>query len=194
MSIKNYQESFRCPQCGSIGAIFLVKVEGPQIIIKQRCPQHGGRRFTLPLMNKHLFIDLIKDGIFRCFKCGMPAPAYKIEFRGPWIMLQNYCSQHRTNIKLQKIWGSLYIEAASLLHTNISSQLSQEKFITKNEISEVDFSNLEAPKKEPFDLYKEGGEEKIENEKKLLICPNCGSSLEGKERFCGTCGAEIPVK
>ncbi|TXT64000.1 MAG: hypothetical protein BAJALOKI1v1_630003 [Promethearchaeota archaeon] len=193
MSTIDYQQTFKCPTCGKIGAIYVVKMDGSQIVIKQRCPEHGGRAFKIPFLDKNLSIDFIRDGIFRCFKCGLESQAYRIDFNGPWVILQSYCPSHKDKIKTQKIWGSIYVEAASLQHTRISSSLNQNQVTPKQKVPDVDFSTLEAPKKNfsKKDKAVMNTEENIETQKTILVCPNCGSSLEGKEKFCGTCGAEM---
>jgi len=69
----DYSRAFSCPKCGEVGNIYLVKVAGGKIIIKQRCPVHGGRAFKIPLKDKDNYIHFIHDGVFRCYKCGQVA-------------------------------------------------------------------------------------------------------------------------
>jgi len=45
-----------------------VKVAGSKVIVKQRCPVHGGRAFKVPLKDKDKYIHLIQNAVFRCYK------------------------------------------------------------------------------------------------------------------------------
>ena len=58
----DYSRAFSCPKCGEIGNIYLVKVAGSKIVIKQRCPVHGGRAFKIPLKDKDkkMLLDILK--------------------------------------------------------------------------------------------------------------------------------------
>ncbi|GAH47141.1 unnamed protein product [marine sediment metagenome] len=64
----DYNKIFSCPKCGLSGNIYLVKVSGNKIVMKQRCPDHGGRSFTVHLKEKDSYIHLIKENVFRCYK------------------------------------------------------------------------------------------------------------------------------
>jgi hypothetical protein len=193
MSFNEYQKIFSCPKCGTQGAIFLLKIDGSQIIIKQRCPQHGGRKFKIPFVNKNVYIDLISNGIFRCSQCGVRAEAYRVEFKGPWTILICYCPSHKNSVKTQKIWTPLFLEAATLHYQNISYPENNKSSQSNNKNSEVDFTKLEAPKKQKSQIESintktpEGEPPK----KEILICPDCGKPLEGKEKYCANCGSEV---
>jgi len=108
----NYSKRFSCPKCGEIGNIYLVKVAGSKIIVKQRCPVHGGRSFKVPLKDKDKFIHLINDAVFRCFKCGQEAKPSSRKISGPWTLIQCNCPTHG-RISVQKIWSSIYNEISS---------------------------------------------------------------------------------
>ncbi len=105
----NYSQLFKCPRCGMIGAIYVVKVAGNRIIIKQRCPKHGGRSFKVPLIEKDNFNHLIRDNISRCYKCGQDAIINFIKPSGPWTLIKCSCPTHGT-MPVQKIWSSIYSE------------------------------------------------------------------------------------
>lgn len=108
----NYSKKFSCPKCGTIGAIYVLKVSGNQIIVKQRCPVHGGVSFKVPLKEKDKFIHLISDAVFRCFKCGQKATPSSRKISGPWTLIQCTCPTHG-RISVQKIWSSIYSEISS---------------------------------------------------------------------------------
>ena len=55
MSKIDYGRVFSCPRCGIQGSIYVLKVSGALIIIKQRCPQHGGKAFKLPLAQRNQY-------------------------------------------------------------------------------------------------------------------------------------------
>lgn len=166
MSYMDYSKMFSCPRCGAEGAIYLLKVAKDKIIIKQRCPKHGGRAFKLPLMQKDQFISHIRDGVFRCFKCGQDATVDHIKGSGPWTLIRLACPTHRNKLPFQKIWNTVYSEISSMVAT--SPQAAQSQAVEPQP---------EQPQPTPSE------------EKKF--CPNCGTPLEGAEVFCGACGAEI---
>lgn len=108
----DYSNAFSCPRCGAAGNIYLVKVAGNKIIIKQRCPVHGGRAFKLPLKEKDNYIHLIKEGVYRCYKCGQVAEQSYMRASPPWTLIKTSCPTHGA-ITTQKIWGTIYDEISS---------------------------------------------------------------------------------
>ena len=108
----DYNKMFSCPKCGIIGTIYLVKVSSNKIVIKQRCPDHGGRSFTVPLNEKDNYIHLIQDAVFRCYKCGQEAIQSFIKISRPWTLIKCSCPNHGSIIT-QKIWSSIYKEITS---------------------------------------------------------------------------------
>jgi len=108
----DYSRAFSCPKCGEIGNIYLVKVAGNKIIIKQRCPVHGGRAFKIPLKDKDKYIHFIRDGVFRCYKCGQEAEQSYIRNSAPWAIIKTSCPTHGA-ITTQKIWGSILNEISN---------------------------------------------------------------------------------
>jgi len=89
-----------------------VKVAGNKIIIKQRCPVHGGRAFKIPLKDKDKYIHFIRDGVFRCYKCGQEAEQSYIRNSAPWAIIKTSCPTHGA-ITTQKIWGSILNEISN---------------------------------------------------------------------------------
>ncbi len=108
----DYSKTFSCPKCGAVGNIYLVKVAGNKVIVKQRCPVHGGRAFKIPLNDKDKYINLIHDGVFRCYKCGQEAEQSYMRVSAPWTLIKTSCPTHGA-ITTQKIWGSIYNEISS---------------------------------------------------------------------------------
>ena len=171
MAYLNYNQVFSCPRCGAIGALFVVKVAGAYIVFKQRCPTHGARSFKLPLMEKNGYLPQVQDTVFRCFKCGQPATVDRMKISGPWTLVRCICPNHGNKLPFQKIWSSIYAEVA-----NMGAPVPQP-IIPKSIEPEPAAPVSEEP-------------EPISNEEKKF-CPNCGTPMEGTERFCGSCGEEI---
>ena len=156
MEHQDYNKMLSCPRCGDVGAIYLLKVAGDKLIIKQRCPKHGGRSFKLPLMEKNILIPHIRNAIFRCFKCGQEAKADLIKESGPWTLIRCDCPTHGNKLPFQKIWSVIYTEISS--EPVVQSQPAQPQPIPSEE---------------------------------NMFCPDCGMPMEGSQRFCGSCGAEV---
>ena len=108
----DYNKTFSCPKCGAVGNIYLVKVAGNKVIVKQRCPVHGGRAFKIPLKDKDKYINLIQDGVFRCYKCGQAAEQSYMRNSAPWTLIKTSCPTHGA-ITTQKIWGTIYDEISN---------------------------------------------------------------------------------
>ncbi len=175
MITTDYEKVFRCPSCGSLGAIFLVKVDGAQVIIKQKCPIHGGRVFKVPLKELESYMNLILDGIYRCYTCGGPALLGPVQYSGPYAIIKCVCQTTHAGQKPQKIWSTIYLDA-------IKNQLERPEPVVQ-QIKEEEIE-VKAP-----EIVPEEEEEPVPE--KLKICPNCGTELEGNEKFCGICGAKL---
>ncbi|MFX1394507.1 MAG: zinc-ribbon domain-containing protein [Promethearchaeota archaeon] len=171
MANLDYSQVFSCPRCGYKGAIYIVKIAGANIVFKQRCPTHGGRSFKLPLVQKDLYLPQVHDGIFRCFKCGQPATVDSMRISGPWALIRCLCANHGNKLPYQKIWSSIYTEVANMGATIPQAKIPQPE-----------------PLKSSISISEES--ESISSEEKKF-CPNCGTPLDGSERFCGSCGEEI---
>lgn len=109
MAEPDYSLLFICPKCRSFGSIYLVKAKY-QIIIKQRCPEHGGRKFEIPYGRKDLILSLIHNGVFRCYECGQQAPLDHKKISGNWTLVKLNCPTHGNKLPYQKIWGTIYHE------------------------------------------------------------------------------------
>ncbi|MFX0106103.1 MAG: hypothetical protein ACFE75_11515 [Candidatus Hodarchaeota archaeon] len=99
---------FECPQCGTIGATYLIKLAKDQILVKQRCPNHGGRLFRLPIRLEDHSISHFRDTIFRCFKCGQEVKVDHVRFSGPWTLIKLSCPTHGNRLPYHKIWRTIY--------------------------------------------------------------------------------------
>lgn len=162
---------FSCPRCGLVGAIFLLKVGKTDIVIKQRCPRHGGRAFRVPLMHKDQYIDLVRDAVFRCYKCGQEAMVSFMKPSGPWAIIKCSCPVHG-RMPVQKIWNPIYAEI-SQLSTNLAQQQDQ----------------LQPVQPQPAQPQPAQPQSTESNSKKF--CADCGGPIQDSENYCGTCGAKI---
>ena len=166
MTQSDYNKLLDCPRCGALGAIYLLKIAGQKIIVKQRCPVHGGRSYKIPLMQKDQFIPHIRGAIFRCYKCGQEAPIDHVKVSGPWTLIKCSCRTHGKKLPYQKIWSAVY-----------------------NEISSNAFTEPHPEQPQPEQPHPEQPQPTPSEEKKF--CPSCGTELEEIGKFCGTCGAEV---
>lgn len=169
MSHLDYSTMFSCPKCGAVGAIYLLKLAGTQMIIKQRCPTHGGRSIKLPLLRKDLVIPYIRNSVFKCFKCGQDAAVHSMKVAGPWTIIKCTCPTHANKLPNQKIWSTVYNEIAS-------------KPVTPEPAAAP--SEAPAAQVQPIQPQSASSGEK-------MFCPNCGTPMDGSEKFCGDCGTEI---
>jgi ribosomal protein L32 len=108
---------FECPQCGTIGATYFIKLVKDQILIKQRCPKHGGRFFRLPIRLKDESITHFRNTIFLCSKCGQVATEVNVKFSGPWTLINLSCITHGISLPPHKIWGTVYNEIIKDIET-----------------------------------------------------------------------------
>jgi len=175
MTHSDYNHMFRCPRCGAVGAIYVLKIGGDKIVIKQRCPKHGGRSFKVPLMHMNQFSHLIRDSVFRCYKCGQEAVATFEKKSGPYSLIKCTCPTHGKQT-VQKIWKTVYDEIS-------------KKEIVEPKPEEPELKEPEPAEEEPVESELE--EPEPTPSEKTKICPMCKSPLRGIEKFCGTCGTEI---
>ncbi|MFX1453303.1 MAG: hypothetical protein ACFFCM_20890 [Promethearchaeota archaeon] len=161
MAYMDYEKLFTCPKCSSFGSIFLLKFAGNKLVIKQRCPKHGARTLKIPLSQKDYLIPHIRNGIYRCYKCGEQSPVDLIKQSGHMILIRLACATHGNKLPFHKIWIGVY-----------------------NKISKMADTGYQPIKPEPFEPI-------FFSNSKTKFCPNCGSPLQGNERYCSTCGVEI---
>ncbi|MFX0139313.1 MAG: hypothetical protein ACFFDN_37075 [Candidatus Hodarchaeota archaeon] len=110
MDQADFSHMFKCNKCGQFGAIYLAKAAGTVIVLKIKCPTHGGRSLKISLANKPQYISNLKDGIFRCYKCGAPSKLGTMKVSGPYTLVQMICPSHGSKLPYQKIWTSIYNE------------------------------------------------------------------------------------
>ncbi len=113
MALSEESKLFSCPKCGTIGTIFFLKVDGNNIIVKQKCPKHGERSFNIPLLKKDSYIPQFTNGIFRCYKCGQESTVENKKASGPWMLVKCACPTHGNKLPLQRIWSTIYIDISS---------------------------------------------------------------------------------
>ena len=113
MTQPDFSKMFSCPRCGTMGAIYFLKVAGNNMIIKQRCPIHGGRSYKVPLVQKDISIPYIRDAVYKCYKCGQEVSVDQIKASGPWTLIRGACPNHGNKLPFQKIWNSVYAEISS---------------------------------------------------------------------------------
>jgi len=160
MADLDYTKMFSCPRCEAVGNVYLVKVAGKQIIVKQRCPVHGGRAFKVPLKDKDKYINLIQDTVFRCYKCGQEAEQSYMRVSAPWTLIKTSCPTHGA-ITTQKIWSTIYNEIANKEATTPEPVQSEPSQIETMPVEENKFCpNCGAP------LTEAGS-----------FCGECGSKL-----------------
>lgn len=169
MAEYDYKKAFSCPRCGAVGNIYLVKVAGSKVIVKQRCPEHGGRQFKVNIKDKDQYINLIKDGIFRCYKCGQAAEQSYMRVSAPWTLIKTKCPTHGA-ITTQKIWSTVYDEISEGA-TKPQPTQPEPELDTKPE-SEVTHEEVMSSEDNKF-------------------CPNCGAPLTDAGNFCGECGSKL---
>ncbi|MFX1380696.1 MAG: hypothetical protein ACFFA4_16555 [Promethearchaeota archaeon] len=137
---------FECSKCGTMGATYFIKLVKDQILIKQRCPTHGGRLFRLPLRLKDQSISYFQNTIFLCFKCGQATTEANVKFSGPWTLINLSCPTHGISLPPHKIWGTVYNEVIKDIKTapqstHLRDVLSEKKKFCTNcgeEFSSVD--------------------------------------------------------
>lgn len=173
MAVQDYERVFRCQKCGAPTSIFVIKNSGDKVVIKHRCPEHGGDKIVVPFEDKKLYLDLIHNGIYRCFKCGQPVSLHTVEFSGPWAMISCYCRTHGVDVKTKKIWSSFFLE---MQNPEYIGGASAQTPVSEPKVQE----EIQAP-----------APEEEEEEEQKLHCPNCGTELSGDEKFCGTCGMDL---
>ena len=154
---------YKCPDCGKMSAIYVLKVVNDVMIIKHRCPKHGRRAFRLNLKYKEGSITHLRNAVFRCYECGEKTTLSSITTKGPWALIKCSCPTH--GIKLvQKIWNSIY------------SEITSKEVIESEAIQSQQKPQLQ---REPNPL------------EKMKFCPYCGTLIEAMVVNCNTCGSEI---
>ena len=108
MSQSDLAKMFTCPECGSIVATHLIKLEKDQILVKQNCRIHLVKVLRIPLRLKDQCISHFRDTVFRCYKCGQEATVDHLKFSEPWTLIKLSCPTHGNKIPTHKIWSTVY--------------------------------------------------------------------------------------
>ncbi len=169
MSDMDYNKVPSCPKCGTVGAIYVLKYAGAQIIVKQKCPTHGGKAYKYPLRDRDIFLPNLRSAIFRCYKCGEEATVDHTKVSGPWTLIKCNCQTHGNKLPYQKIWTNAYNEYFS--RSEVAQQPIQPP--PKQQIQQSEQQLAPAPSE------------------KMKFCPNCGTPISGIESFCAGCGEEL---
>jgi uncharacterized C2H2 Zn-finger protein len=160
-SSENFEDFIKCPKCGILGIIVVLKMAGSRILIKYKCPKHRTRGKYISIFDIALYLNTIKSLLFRCYKCGNISTSNFLTFNGSYAMVDLTCKFRAHKQKTRKIWSTIYVDF-------IKEQ--EERTLQQNAIEQQ-----RAP---------EEGEE-------TLICKNCGAKLEENENFCHYCGSKV---
>ena len=117
MSQSDLVNMFTCPSSGNKGAIYLIKLEKHQILVKLKCPNHSGRRLRIPLRLKDQSISYFRDAVFRCYECGQKATVDRVKFSGPWALIKLSCPTHGNKLRTHKIWSTVYSDISKGVET-----------------------------------------------------------------------------
>ena len=171
MTQTDYSKMFNCPKCGTVGSIFLVKVAGLRVIVKQKCPVHGGRKFEFPFVHLNHQMPFIQDGVYRCYKCGQETKEDKVKMSSIWTLVRCVCETHGNNLPWQKIDYSVY--------NMISSKRYQAPQSTQPTLAQPELGDTQSiqPQVMPIEESK--------------ICPNCGAKSKENANYCEQCGVNI---
>ena len=108
MSGVDYSHLFRCGRCNNPSITFLLKYTPKKIIVKQNCPLHGKKAFVIPLSSVPGLLSVIRDSIFRCYKCGKPTVIDNIKRAKTWTLIRGNCETHKNSLPYQKISTNIY--------------------------------------------------------------------------------------
>jgi hypothetical protein len=110
---------FECPESGTRGAVFLIKLINNQMVVKQSCPPFGKRSFRISLKLKEQSIPLFRDTVLRCFYCGQVATLNYTKLSGPWTLLKLSCPTHGNKLPTHKIWTKIYTDISNVGKTSL---------------------------------------------------------------------------
>lgn len=134
---KDYSQMLKCPICKKIGAILIVTVKKDLCIIKIKCMKHKAWVLKLPLAEKALYTSYIKDGVFRCPKCGEKTSIKKTREEGPWTIVRMICRTHKSNFPEQKIWSLIYNEISGVTDMFTGTLMTRISLPPKGELKEI---------------------------------------------------------
>ncbi len=161
MSPVDYSHLFRCSRCNNIGTTYLLKYTPHKVVVKNKCPIHGAKSFVIPLNSLESLIPVIKDSIYRCFKCGERTTIDTIKTKKNWTLIRMNCDTHNNSLPFQKISTNVY-------------DMVQE---------------FEEPK--PIVEDSKPSLEEDTSELVIQYCANCGCKVDPNQKVCNLCGAKI---
>jgi hypothetical protein len=126
MAQMDYSFIFRCPKCNFVGAIYLLKYTLKKTIIKQNCPIHGKRSFVIPSASIERLIPIIRDSIYRCYKCGKITKIANIKTSGQWTLIRGECEDHRHSLPYQKV--------STLIYNKLNSYTQEETILNNKKM------------------------------------------------------------
>ncbi|MHA1144186.1 MAG: hypothetical protein ACTSRW_05565 [Candidatus Helarchaeota archaeon] len=116
---QNWELQLSCWKCGQPTIVYFLKYlpNKEMTVLKVRCPTHGQRVIKLPTLFKNEWLPLIKNHVFRCFKCGAPATFFQSKRSGHWRIFRLSCPRHREKMPnyqySEQIYQELGIEGGS---------------------------------------------------------------------------------
>ncbi len=191
MAHPDYSDMFSCPKCGTMGAIYVLKHVGAQIIVKQRCPTHGGRSYKIPSMQIDFLSPYIRSAIFLCFKCGQNATVDIQKKSGPWTLIRCVCPTHGNKLPFQKIWSTVYDEVFSTQPAETPTVIQHQEYTPNIALENCPFCDSVLEESSKF-CSNCGQSLNIKEEKHgFKICSNCGTSQSSEAQFCSECGLNL---
>ncbi|MHC1591372.1 MAG: hypothetical protein ACXQS8_04760 [Candidatus Helarchaeales archaeon] len=93
---QDWEAQLRCRKCGEPAIVYYLRyIPNREItVLKIRCPKHGQRVVKLPSKFANEWLPLIKNHIFRCYKCGAPATFFQSRRSGIWRIFRLSCPKH----------------------------------------------------------------------------------------------------
>lgn len=170
----SWENMFNCPKCNQPGVVYVVKQAGAYNIVKVKCPNHGAKSLKLPIAQKEQYISNIKEGVFRCYKCGATTKLGTVKISGPWALVRMICPTHQSKLPYQKIWNTIYAEISAGPLTGIATA-----GVTQTSKGKVIF---DVPPTCPYCKAPLSRENAKWAGPASVICPYCSTTVPATER------------